>query len=88
MDADSLPYGKEAAVTNHQMQRLPVSPINPLQSKEDVELFQMHDMEETDIQHDLNYDHNNVKEMWPNSGYQLSFLRLINNIIFFFSTLG
>ena len=39
VEADGLPYGKEAAVTNHQMQRLPASLINVLQSKEDVKLY-------------------------------------------------
>ena len=63
VDKDSIPYDKEAAVTNHQMQRLPVSLMNSLQSKEDEELFQMHNMEKTEIQHDHNYDHINVKVM-------------------------
>ena len=57
--------------------------MNSLQSKEDVELFQMHNMKETDVQHYLNYDHINVKAMCPNGCYQLSFLRFINNTIFF-----
>ena len=51
----------ESAVTNHQMQSLPFLLINSIQSKEDVELFQMHNMQEIDIQDDLNYDHMNIK---------------------------
>ena len=39
VDEDGLPYGKEAAVTNHLVQSLPASLMNSLQSKEDVELF-------------------------------------------------
>ena len=61
VEVDGLPYGKKAAVTNHHMQRLPASLINSNQSKADVELFQLHNMEETDIQHDLNCNHINVK---------------------------
>ena len=57
MDADGHPFGKETAVPNHQIQRLPASLMNSLQSIEDVELYQIHNMEETDLQHDLNYDH-------------------------------
>ena len=79
-----LLFGGCTAVPNHQMQQLPASLMNSLQSKEDVELFQMHYMEETDIHHDLNYDQINVKVMCPNGFYQLSFLRFINNIIFFY----
>ena len=73
MDADGLPYGKEAASANHQRQRLPASLLNSLQSKEDVELFQMHNMEESDVQHDLNCDHIHVKVMCSNGFYQLPF---------------
>ena len=62
VDEDGVPYNKEA-VTNHQMQMLPFSLMNSLQSKEDVELFQMHNMEELYIQDDLNYDYVRVKVM-------------------------
>ena len=84
MDADGHPFGKETAVPNHQIQRLPASLMNSLQSKEDVEQFQIHNMEETDVQHDLNYDHIDVKVMCQNGFYQLSCLRVIRNIIFLF----
>ena len=60
LDEDRLCYGKEAAVTNHQMQWFSSSLMNSFQSKEDVELFQKHNMEEIDIQI-LNDDHMNVK---------------------------
>ena len=43
----------------------------------------MHNMEELDVQHDHNYNHINVKVMCLNGFDQLSFLRFINNIIFF-----
>ena len=82
-DEDELPYGKEAAVTNYQMQRLPSSLMNSLQSKDNVELFQMQKMEELDIQDDLNDDHINVKIMWLNGFYQLSSLRFKNDVILF-----
>ena len=47
--------------------------------KEYVELFQMHIMEELDVQHDLNYDHINFKVMCLNGFYQFSFLRFLKN---------
>ena len=61
------------------MQRLP-SLINFLQSKEDVELFQMHSMKELVVQDDHNYDHINVKVIYLNG---VHLLRFINNVIFF-----
>ena len=79
-------YGKEAAITNHQMPRLPSALMNSLKSNEDVELFQMHNIQELNIQDDPNYDHIMAKVMCLNGFYQLSFLTFINNIIFIFST--
>ena len=67
--------------------RLPSSLMNSLQSK-DVELFQMHNMEGIDVQHDLNYDHINVKVMCLNDFYQVLFLQFINTSPSFVSTLG
>ena len=61
VDENGLPYDKEASVTNHQMQRLPFSLMNSLQTKKDVELFQMHKTKEIEVQHNLNYDHIKVK---------------------------
>ena len=83
MIEDGLPYGKKAAVNYHQMQSLPYSLMNSLQSKEDVELFQMYNMEELDVQDDLNYDHIDVKVRCLKVFYQFSFLRFINNTILF-----
>ena len=88
MDADGTPFGKEAAVPNHQMHRLLASLMNSLQSKEDMELFQMHNMEETDVQHDLNYDHINVKVTCSNDFYQFPFLKFIKMFPSFICTLG
>ena len=85
---DGLPYGKEAAITNHQMQSLPFSLINSLQSKKYVELFQMHNMKETNIQHKLNYDHTNIKIMCLNDFYHVQFLKFMNKSSSFISTLG
>ena len=88
MDEDGLPYGKKADVINHQMRRLPSSLMNSLQSKEDIELFHMHNMEEIDVQHDLTYDHINVKEMCLNDIYQVPFLKFMDNITFFCFYIG
>ena len=86
VDEDGLSYGKEAAVTNHQMLRFPSSLMNSLQWKEDVEQFQMHSMEELVVQDDVNYDHIKIKVMCLNDLYQVSSLRFINNIILFFTS--
>ena len=86
MNEDGLPYDKEAAVTNHQMQRLHASLINSLQYN--VELFQMHNMEENDVQHDINYDHINVKVKCLNDFYQFPFLKFVNVLFSFICTLG
>ena len=88
VDEDGLPYGKEAAVTNHQMQRLPSSWMNSLQSKEDIELFKLHSMKETNYQHGLDYDHANFKVMCWNDFYQVPFLKFMNKSSSFISTLG
>ena len=61
MNEGGLSYGKEAPITNHQIQRLPSSLMNSLQSKEDVEILQIHDMEKLGVKDDFNYDHVNVK---------------------------
>ena len=66
MDDDGLLYHEEAAVTNHQLQRLPSSLMNSLQSKKNAELFQMHDIKELDAQHYLNQCQGNVfKQILP-----------------------
>ena len=80
VDEDGRLYCKDAAVTTHQIQRLPSSLMNILQSKEDIEMFQTHNMEELDVQHVFNYNYINVKVMCLNDIYKFLFLRLINNI--------
>ena len=67
LDGDGIPYDKVVIVTNDQIQRLPSSLMNSLYAKEDVELFQMHNIEEIYVQDDVNNDHINVKEIQQNS---------------------
>ena len=55
-----------------------------LQLKEDIELFEMNDIEELDVQVDHNYDCINVKVMCYDCFCQLCFLSFMNNIISLF----
>ena len=64
VDDDGVLYINEFAVTNHQLHRLPSSLMNSIKSKEDVELFHMHNTEELYIQDHLKHDHINAKVMW------------------------